>query len=190
MPYAYKGDQWVGYDDPKSVLVKVDYAKSKGLGGFLVWSIETDDFLGLSGEKFQLLSTLRKSLDGASPVPTTTLAPTTTTVAPTTTTVAPTTMTHAPTTTTTTLATTTQEPITTTVPTTQAPTTQAPTTQETNTDDECTEEGYFRSTTDCSVYYYCSVVSGGFRKYEMYCPEGLYYSLEMDSCNYPHLVDC
>ncbi|XP_013781598.1 chitinase-3-like protein 1 [Limulus polyphemus] len=45
-PYAYKGRQWVGYDDVESIKRKVRYAKVMGLGGGMVWSIETDDFTG------------------------------------------------------------------------------------------------------------------------------------------------
>ncbi|CAB0030491.1 unnamed protein product, partial [Trichogramma brassicae] len=60
VPYAYKGNQWVGYDDVNSLAEKVSYAEKHGLGGMMVWSIETDDFKGLCGEKYPLLKTLNK----------------------------------------------------------------------------------------------------------------------------------
>ncbi|GLV40355.1 Chitinase 7 [Carabus blaptoides fortunei] len=62
VPYMFKGDQWVGYDDPESIKLKVEYAKSKGLGGVEIWSIETDDFYGLSGTKFALLEAINTVL--------------------------------------------------------------------------------------------------------------------------------
>ena len=37
VPYAHKDDQWVGYDDEKSLEMKVLYAKEMGLGGIMFW---------------------------------------------------------------------------------------------------------------------------------------------------------
>lgn len=36
----------VSYDSPRSIANKVRYAVQKGLGGVMVWSIDTDDFQG------------------------------------------------------------------------------------------------------------------------------------------------
>lgn len=36
MPYAYKDDQWVGYDDPQSIAKKVSVIKELRLGGAMV----------------------------------------------------------------------------------------------------------------------------------------------------------
>ncbi|XP_014472435.1 PREDICTED: chitinase-3-like protein 1 [Dinoponera quadriceps] len=68
-PYAYKDNQWVGYDDIESLTEKMKYIKSLGLGGAMMWSIETDDFKGLCGEKYPLLKTLNAGLRGGVPVP-------------------------------------------------------------------------------------------------------------------------
>ncbi|KAL0110197.1 hypothetical protein PUN28_013683 [Cardiocondyla obscurior] len=67
-PYAYKDNQWVGYDDVTSLTEKTAYINSLGLGGAMLWSIETDDFLGNCGEKYPLLKTLYAGLKGGAPV--------------------------------------------------------------------------------------------------------------------------
>lgn len=61
VPYAYQNNQWVGYDDVTSVEEKVNYAKSKGLAGVMLWGIENDDFRGLYGEKYPLLNAINKA---------------------------------------------------------------------------------------------------------------------------------
>ena len=33
---------FISYDDPQSIAVKVKYAKSKNLGGVMVWSVDED----------------------------------------------------------------------------------------------------------------------------------------------------
>lgn len=59
VPYAYSGNQWVGYDDIASLTIKSKYVNDMKLGGAMVWSIETDDFRGLcGGETFPLIRTL------------------------------------------------------------------------------------------------------------------------------------
>ena len=63
-PYAYNGRQWVGFDDPQSLALKAQFAKSMGLGGLMMWSLETDDFQGrCHGEKYPLLKSIRRVLD-------------------------------------------------------------------------------------------------------------------------------
>ncbi|XP_046632543.1 acidic mammalian chitinase-like [Daphnia pulicaria] len=64
-PYAYKGNQWIGYDDQNSLKTKAQYAASKGLGGAMVWSVETDDFHGTChGNNFILVKTIYETLNG------------------------------------------------------------------------------------------------------------------------------
>lgn len=62
VPYAYLDNQWIGYDNCNSLTEKAEYAKRMGLGGAMIWSIETDDFKGICGEKYPLLNSLNKSL--------------------------------------------------------------------------------------------------------------------------------
>lgn len=62
MPYAYKGNQWIGYDNEQSVKLKVEFAKSYSLGGVMIWSVETDDFRGICGSKYPLLNAIKTTL--------------------------------------------------------------------------------------------------------------------------------
>ena len=43
-PYAYKGNQWVGYDSIEYVKKKAQYIIDKDLGGAMFWDLSTDDF--------------------------------------------------------------------------------------------------------------------------------------------------
>lgn len=59
MPHKLDGNQWVGYEDAESLAIKVQFAKSKNLGGLMVWSLDTDDFNGIcGGGKYPLLRAL------------------------------------------------------------------------------------------------------------------------------------
>uniref|UniRef100_A0A1B0C7Z1 Putative chitotriosidase-1 n=1 Tax=Lutzomyia longipalpis TaxID=7200 RepID=A0A1B0C7Z1_LUTLO len=61
----HKDDQWIGFDDEKSIKFKSNYVNSHNLGGVIVWSIETDDFRGFCGRgTFPLLKELNASLLG------------------------------------------------------------------------------------------------------------------------------
>ena len=64
VPYAFKGHQWVGYDDASCVGKKADYINRMLLGGAMLWSIDTDDFRGTCGQKYPLLNALNSVLRG------------------------------------------------------------------------------------------------------------------------------
>ncbi|CAG2115208.1 unnamed protein product [Medioppia subpectinata] len=85
--YAVKGNQWVGYDDEQTFQDKLEYLKAKGLGGAMVWSIDTDDFHGYCGPlKHPLIKTISRELNGITGTPDPVIhevhIPHTTTVAP------------------------------------------------------------------------------------------------------------
>ncbi|KAK7072958.1 Cht9p [Halocaridina rubra] len=64
-PYMFRDNMWVGYDDAISLNLKVAYAQSLGLGGVMVWSIDTDDFKGVCSRqraRFPLLMAINKAL--------------------------------------------------------------------------------------------------------------------------------
>lgn len=46
VPYMYRGNQWIGYDDWDSIRKKVQLADRKGLGGMMIWAIDFDDAHG------------------------------------------------------------------------------------------------------------------------------------------------
>lgn len=84
-PYAYKGDQWVCFDDVKIVARKAEYVVENSLGGIvekriyldilfvnililciegiMFWAIDNDDYLGkCHGEKFPIINAAKRGL--------------------------------------------------------------------------------------------------------------------------------
>ncbi|KAH1012329.1 hypothetical protein HUJ05_011505 [Dendroctonus ponderosae] len=61
--YAWCSDMWMTYDNEETVASKTKYVLESGLGGIMVWSIDTDDFLGLHGNKFSLLSSIYRTIN-------------------------------------------------------------------------------------------------------------------------------
>ncbi|XP_026055365.1 acidic mammalian chitinase-like [Carassius auratus] len=46
VPYATKGQEWVGFDNKESFENKVNYLKKEKFGGAFVWALDLDDFKG------------------------------------------------------------------------------------------------------------------------------------------------
>uniref|UniRef100_A0A7M5V7Q3 GH18 domain-containing protein n=2 Tax=Clytia hemisphaerica TaxID=252671 RepID=A0A7M5V7Q3_9CNID len=144
-PYAYKGDQWVAYDDQTSIQLKVkDVIIKKNLKGFMVWTLDFDDFSGhfCGRGRYPIINAVKtalmiEELRRKFTITTTTTTQKTTTTTPKTTATKTTTTTTAPATTSPTTTTqktiTTTPSTTTTVPTTTTtiPRTTTPTTTKT-----------------------------------------------------------
>jgi chitinase len=166
IPYAYSGDQWVGYDNSQSVTEKVNYAKAMGLGGAMVWSIDTDDFLGkLTGTKFPLLTAINNALSDGNADSDSKITPTVT-------------------------ASTKSDgnAITEAKSTTSG---EGLARDQSASDDECTSSGYFRSAVDCSQFYVCYDVGGLLLKATYDCPAETVFDTELQVCQWKYLVnDC
>lgn len=62
-PYAYKGNQWVSYDDKNMLRKKSQLVRSLGLGGGMVWALDLDDFKNRCDEGYHpLLSEIQRVL--------------------------------------------------------------------------------------------------------------------------------
>ncbi|KAI8494146.1 Endochitinase 1 [Branchiostoma belcheri] len=159
-PYAYQGNQWVGYDDVESLQYKVEYLKSKNLGGAMVWAYDIDDFSGSSCGQgpYPLMNAIKNLLGGLSggipPNPVTevpNLVPT-------------------------------QAPI--------VVVTEAPVVVDQGGLVAVTchgkPDGFYADPTDCNKYYQCA----GGHKYPGHCGAGLYWNQAMMVCDWPYNVNC
>ena len=62
-PYAFNGNQWVGYDDVAMDRRKSQFVLDKGYGGAMIWALDLDDFNNVCGcEKYPLLKTINRVL--------------------------------------------------------------------------------------------------------------------------------
>ncbi|KAK3108136.1 hypothetical protein FSP39_001847, partial [Pinctada imbricata] len=66
VPYIYYGNQWVSYEDKESIKEKVNWIKSNGFGGVMVYDLNADDYQGLCDgrTKYPLISLTHKLLFG------------------------------------------------------------------------------------------------------------------------------
>ncbi|CAF4794720.1 unnamed protein product, partial [Rotaria sp. Silwood1] len=47
VPFAYKNDQWIGYDNEKSIEKKCHFIAKQRLSGAMIWTLDLDDFHAL-----------------------------------------------------------------------------------------------------------------------------------------------
>lgn len=69
-PYASRGDQWIGYESPRSIKWSIEYIMRNNenrLGGIAIWKLSYDDFTGTFCHegKFPLVNAARQGLYGA-----------------------------------------------------------------------------------------------------------------------------
>ncbi|KAG8181266.1 hypothetical protein JTE90_018785 [Oedothorax gibbosus] len=178
-PFAYKDNQWVGFDDEDTIIEKVKFIVKEGLGGGMVWTLDNDDFRGKCyGEQSPLINTLKTALEEgqallkANPTTTTTMAPKRTTARSNRRSQQ---FTKAPT----------KAPKLTTPPTFTTP--------EPPQSFECEDEGFFNNPSDCKKYFWC-LDSGpsnlGLVAHSFTCPSGLFFNKARDSCDYAANVVC
>ncbi|XP_066904768.1 uncharacterized protein Cht6 [Halyomorpha halys] len=175
-PYAYKGNQWVGYDDESISRKKAEYVNQRNLGGIMFWSIDNDDFRGKCHSRaYPLIEAAKEALIGkgvSNKLPSSTRGGKTTkagkikTTARTTTTPAP--------------------PRSNTTP-------EPPTTPDPGSDFVCKDEGFFPHPRDCKKYFWC-LDSGpsdlGIVAHQFTCPSGLFFNKAADSCDFARNVIC
>ncbi|KAG8164746.1 hypothetical protein KVR01_005021 [Diaporthe batatas] len=65
--FGDNNDQWISYDDAKTLKQKVDWADSVGLGGVMIWSVDQDDadFTALEGLLGQTIPSFEENLKRA-----------------------------------------------------------------------------------------------------------------------------
>ncbi|KAK4872495.1 hypothetical protein RN001_014524 [Aquatica leii] len=208
-PYAYKDNQWVGYDDEDIVKKKSEFVVERNLGGIMFWSIDNDDFRGNCNNKpYPLIEAAKEALLASMNKVDNTYRPKTRTrpnrkedepietsrpvrkrlrpkvqeeTAPKRKIKPKTTST----TTTTTARTTTVTP--------KYQTPEPPTTPDPGSDFKCEEDGFFPHPRDCKKYFWC-LSSGpsdlGIVAHQFTCPSGLYFNKAADSCDYTQNVRC
>ncbi|XP_077514608.1 endochitinase-like isoform X2 [Amblyomma americanum] len=63
-PYAFRDNQWIGYEDEKSVAIKMEYIRKEGYGGTMVWAVDMDDYRGdcSEGRKNPLMKIIHEAM--------------------------------------------------------------------------------------------------------------------------------
>ncbi|XP_075219897.1 chitinase 6 isoform X2 [Lycorma delicatula] len=208
-PYAYKGNQWVGYDDEDIVKEKSRYVNDKNLGGIMFWSIDNDDFRGTCHNRpYPLIEAGKEALFGSSggsnrkssnaissstnevktarPLPVTPLQR-----RPSKPTKLKSTLHRSSSTTqriATSAATTSHQNVANSLTTPEPPTTPDP-----GSDFVCKDEGFFPHPRDCKKYFWC-LDSGpsnlGIVAHQFTCPSGLFFNKAADSCDFARNVLC
>ncbi|XP_078276467.1 acidic mammalian chitinase-like [Rhinoraja longicauda] len=65
VPYAFKGNQWIGYDNQQSYKIKAQWLMNNHFGGAMLWSLDFDDFSGTRCKEgvYPLINTLKTLLN-------------------------------------------------------------------------------------------------------------------------------
>ncbi|KAG8263234.1 Belongs to the glycosyl hydrolase 18 [Homalodisca vitripennis] len=64
VPYTFKNKEWISFDNEQSVAYKAEFTKEHGLGGVMIYSLNTDDVLLSCGgsSRFPLTARVRDVL--------------------------------------------------------------------------------------------------------------------------------
>ncbi|XP_031766318.2 mucin-5AC isoform X3 [Galleria mellonella] len=200
-PVAFKGNQWVGYDDVEIVKKKAEYVAENGLGGIMFWSIDNDDFRGNCHEKpYPLIEAAKEAYiaklgatDNAIVSQPVTKASAKRRNRPRVSTT--TTTTAQPSTAAKTLSSKRKSgsSFTSTTPAWNVITPEPPTTPDPGADFKCKDEGFFPHPRDCKKYFWC-LDSGpsnlGIVAHQFTCPSGLFFNKAADSCDFARNVLC
>ncbi|XP_017147081.1 chitinase-like protein 3 isoform X1 [Drosophila miranda] len=63
VPYAYKNDHWISFENNRSITEKLKLLKSQNLGGAISSTIDADDFSGKCGKQHALERVILETLD-------------------------------------------------------------------------------------------------------------------------------
>ncbi|KAK3091011.1 hypothetical protein FSP39_016448 [Pinctada imbricata] len=55
VPYIVSGSEWIGYDNPRSVMEKAQLVFNNALAGVMIYSLDMDDHRGTCGQKYPMM---------------------------------------------------------------------------------------------------------------------------------------
>ncbi|CAG7693753.1 unnamed protein product [Allacma fusca] len=61
-PYMTQGTRWVGYENTRSLQLKMDWIQNQGFGGTMIWAIQHDDFNAQCGTKDPLITVVHNNM--------------------------------------------------------------------------------------------------------------------------------
>jgi chitinase len=69
VPFAYKGRQWVSYEDEQSIALKSQWIRKNDFGGAMIFSLNQDDWKGIcptTSEPFPLVGIVYRIITNGS----------------------------------------------------------------------------------------------------------------------------
>ncbi|XP_041375175.1 acidic mammalian chitinase-like [Gigantopelta aegis] len=200
VPYFVKNNLWISYDNERSLRLKADWLKTEGYSGFMIWTLDLDDFnkvCSSSATKYPLINAIIDQLGDAAGGQTTqqtTTRQTTTQQMTTRQTTTRQTTTQQTTPQQTTTRQTTPQQTTIRQTTTRQTTPQQTTTQQTTTQQTTPEaftcrgkrNGFYPHPSNCTKVYLC--IQGRIYRYK--CPYGFHWDTRRTICNWPQLAHC